>query len=90
MEATREEAAFLSARSQIPVRAVGTSFGHLSEAQFPLALALASLSLSRRALVPPNDTSGPEIESKERPSKIIAVSVGHWRGEGMALVEAVS
>ncbi len=88
--ATGEEAAFLSARGDVPVRAVGTSFGHLSEAQFPLALALASLSLSRGALVPPNDTSGRETEIDVMPAQIVAVGVGHWRGEGMALIEAVS
>lgn len=88
--ATEEEAAFLSAQGDIPVRAVGTSFGHLCEAQFPLALALASLSLSRGALVPPNDISGRETETHEIPAQIVILGVGHWRGEGMALVEAVS
>jgi 3-oxoacyl-[acyl-carrier-protein] synthase II len=88
--ATAEEGAFLSAHRNIPVRAVGTSFGHLTEAQFPLALALASLSLSRGELVPPNDTSGRETEINAMPTHIVAVGVGHWRGEGMALVEAVS
>ncbi len=88
--ATAAEGAFLSAHRNIPVRAVGTSFGHLTEAQFPLALALASLSLSRGELVPPNDTSGRETETDEMPVQIVVVGVGHWRGEGMALVEAVS
>jgi 3-oxoacyl-[acyl-carrier-protein] synthase II len=89
-DATAEEAAFLSAHGDIPVRAVSSSFGHLSEAQFPLALALSSLSLSRGALVPPNDTSGRETEVNMMPAQIVAVGVGHWRGEGMALLEAVS
>jgi 3-oxoacyl-[acyl-carrier-protein] synthase II len=89
-DATAEEAAFLSAHGDIPVRAVGSSFGHLSEAQFPLALALGSLSLSRGALVPPTDTSGREIEVDVMPAKIVTVGVGHWRGEGMALLETVS
>jgi 3-oxoacyl-[acyl-carrier-protein] synthase II len=88
--ATAEERAFLSAHENIPVRAIGTSFGHLTEAQFPLALALASLSVSRGELFPPNDTSGRESEINEMPIQIVAVGVGHWRGEGMALVEAVS
>jgi 3-oxoacyl-[acyl-carrier-protein] synthase II len=89
-DGTAEEGSFLSAHGNIPVRAVGTSFGHLTEAQFPLALALASLSVSRGELVPPNDTSGRETEINEMPNQIVAVGVGHWRGEGMALVEAVS
>jgi 3-oxoacyl-[acyl-carrier-protein] synthase II len=88
--ATAEERAFLSAHENIPFRAIGTSFGHLTEAQFPLALALASLSVSRGELFPPNDTSGRESEINEMPIQIAAVGVGHWRGEGMALVEAVS
>jgi 3-oxoacyl-[acyl-carrier-protein] synthase II len=88
--AVAEEGTFLSAHGNVPVRAVGTSFGHLTEAQFPLALALASLSVSRGELIPPKDTSGRETEVSEMPSQIVAVGVGHWRGEGMALVEAVS
>jgi 3-oxoacyl-[acyl-carrier-protein] synthase II len=88
--ATTEERAFLSAHRNMPVRAVGTSFGHLTEAQFPLALALASLSVARGELVPPNDASGLETEMKERPTQTVAIGVGHWRGEGMALLEAVS
>jgi 3-oxoacyl-[acyl-carrier-protein] synthase II len=41
-------------------------------------------------LVPPNDTSGRETEIDVMPVQIVAVGVGHWRGEGMALIEAVS
>jgi 3-oxoacyl-[acyl-carrier-protein] synthase II len=48
------------------------------------------MSLFRGALVPPNDTSGRETETHEIPAQIVALGVGHWRGEGMALVEAVS
>jgi 3-oxoacyl-[acyl-carrier-protein] synthase II len=88
--ATAEEAAFLSAHVDVAVRAVGSSFGHLSEAQFLLALALGSLSLSRGALIPPTDNSGRETEVELMPGQIVAVGVGHWRGEGMALLEAVS
>src|ERR1700742_533913 len=50
---TSEERAFLEAHAEHPVRATGTVLGHTMEAQFPLGLALAALSLSRGALFPP-------------------------------------
>jgi 3-oxoacyl-[acyl-carrier-protein] synthase II len=87
--ATSEERAFLSAHPQFPVRATGTMFGHTMETQFPLGLALAALSLSRGALFPPNDPSGFEVEMPTRPTQIVVIGTGHWRGEGMALVEAI-
>jgi 3-oxoacyl-[acyl-carrier-protein] synthase II len=86
---TSEERAFLRARPDIPVRATGTMFGHTLEAQFPLGLAVAALSLSRGALFAPDDSSGDEIDMTTRPSQIVVIGAGHWRGEGMALVEAI-
>lgn len=88
--AAAEESAFLSDHADTPVRAVGTSFGHLVEAQFPLAMAMAALSISRGELFPSNDPSGFEVETKEKPSRVVAIGVGHWRGEGMALLEAIA
>ena len=49
---TSEELAFLRQHPDFAVRATGTAFGHTMEAQFPLGLALAALSISRGALVP--------------------------------------
>ena len=71
------------------VRSTGTAFGHTIEAQFPLGLALAALSISRGALFPPNDPTGFEVEKPDAPTQIVVVGAGHWQGEGMALVEAV-
>jgi 3-oxoacyl-[acyl-carrier-protein] synthase II len=88
--ATAEERAFLDKHRDIPVRATGTAFGHLMEAQFPLGIALAALSIARGALFPPNDATGFEVETATAPSQIAVIGAGHWRGEGMALVEAVN
>jgi 3-oxoacyl-[acyl-carrier-protein] synthase II len=86
---TSEEKAFLRQHPRIAVRATGTMFGHTMEAQFPLGLALAALSISRGALFPANDPTGLEVENPEPPTQIVVMGTGHWQGEGMALVEAV-
>jgi 3-oxoacyl-[acyl-carrier-protein] synthase II len=87
---TSEERAFLGEHSDFAVRATGTSFGHTLETQFPLGIGLAALAISRGALFPPNDSTGLEIEMAGPPTQIVVIGAGHWRGEGMALVEAIS
>jgi 3-oxoacyl-[acyl-carrier-protein] synthase II len=87
--ATSEERAFLGEHPDFAVRASATAFGHTMETQFPLGLALAALSISRGKLFPPNDPSGLEVEMSEPPTQIVVIGTGHWRGEGMALVEAI-
>jgi 3-oxoacyl-[acyl-carrier-protein] synthase II len=59
------------------------------ETQFPLGMALAALAISRGAMFPPVDPAGLEIEMSAPPAQIVVVGAGHWRGEGMALVEAI-
>jgi 3-oxoacyl-[acyl-carrier-protein] synthase II len=86
---TSEERAFLGEHPDFAVRATGTRFGHTMETQFPLGIGLAALSVSRGALFPPGDSSGVEIEMSKPPAQIVVVGTGHWRGEGMALVEAI-
>jgi 3-oxoacyl-[acyl-carrier-protein] synthase II len=87
--ATSEERTFLSEHPDFAVRASGTTFGHTMETQFPLGLALAALSISRGTLFPPNDPTGLEVEMSDPPTQIVVIGTGHWRGEGMALVEAI-
>jgi 3-oxoacyl-[acyl-carrier-protein] synthase II len=86
---TSEERSFLAEHPDFAVRATCSSFGHLVESQFPLGIALAALSISRGALFAPNDSTGFEIEMSKPPTQIVVVGAGHWRGEGMALVEAI-
>jgi 3-oxoacyl-[acyl-carrier-protein] synthase II len=88
--ATSEEKAFLGKHPGFAVRATGTSFGHTVESQFPIGIALAALAISRGALFPPNDPTGLEIEMSRPPTQIVVIGAGHWRGEGMALVEAIT
>jgi len=86
---TSEERSFLKQHPDFAVRATGTMFGHTVETQFPLGLGLAALAISRGSLFPANDSSGLEIEMSKPPAQIVVVGAGHWRGEGMALVEAI-
>ena len=86
---TSEELAFLRQHPSFAVRATGTAFGHTMEAQFPLSLALAALSISRGALFSANDPTALEVEMSAPPTQIVVIGAGHWRGEGMALVEAI-
>ena len=85
--ATSEERAFL--RSQgLAVRATGTHFGHGLEPQFPANIALAAAALRARQTVRP----GRRVRARDGRAplrQVVVTSIGHWRGEGLALVEAV-
>jgi 3-oxoacyl-[acyl-carrier-protein] synthase II len=61
--------------------------GHTVEAEFPMGLALAALALKAGAKVPPFD---PAAETAmERPSTAaIVTTIGHVRGEGIAVLSA--
>jgi 3-oxoacyl-[acyl-carrier-protein] synthase II len=86
---TSEEQAFFRKHPGYAVRSTGTIFGHTLETQFPLGLALAALSIARGALFPPNDPTGFEVEKAGAPTQIVVEGVGHWQGEGLALIEAI-
>jgi 3-oxoacyl-[acyl-carrier-protein] synthase II len=86
---TSEELAFLRQHPGFAIRASGTAFGHNVEPQFILGLTLAALSISRGALFAANDPTGLEVEMPNPPTQIVVTGAGHWRGEGLGLVEAV-
>jgi 3-oxoacyl-[acyl-carrier-protein] synthase II len=87
--ATSEERAFLQTQTRVPMRATGTFIGHGMEAQFPMNVALAALALRHGRLYAPEGGSVAEADPDIALTQAVVTGVGHWRGEGMALVEAV-
>ncbi|HWK32933.1 MAG TPA: beta-ketoacyl-ACP synthase [Hyphomicrobium sp.] len=89
---TDEEIAFIDSLpaygAEPIVRAFGSTFGHSVEAQFPTGLALAALACRHK--LTPKETGNAEIERPFSGSTAHALvtCVGHWRGEGLALVGA--
>lgn len=86
--ATGEECRALL-KSGLPVRSVTSRLGHGVEVAFPAAVAIAALAVKEGRLFPPMPNV--PIEDKVVPSlrHAIVTSVGHWRGEGAVLVDAV-
>jgi 3-oxoacyl-[acyl-carrier-protein] synthase II len=87
--ATAEERAFLEAHADLAVRATGSYLGHGMEPQFPMNIALAAVALEHASLFPPCDASGLERPMSGELSQVLVTGVGHWRGEGLALVERI-
>lgn len=82
------EKAFLEAKlAGAPVRAYGGLVGHSIEAQFPLGLALAALSLGECAKVPAFD-AGAEKPMTAAAKSAVVTTIGHSRGEGVAVLSA--
>lgn len=87
-EPTKAEAAVLE-RSGLPVRSVTDRVGHSLEGQLPVALALAALAVSEGKLFAPLAGEPLEKPFEGALTRAIVTGVGHWRGEGVALVERV-
>ena len=80
----------LSAKGYEPaIRAFGTPFGHSVEAHFPLGVALAALALEKGRFYPPFDDSGVERAFDGPLDRVLVTGLGHWRGEGLALLDRV-
>jgi len=86
--ATREERAFLERHVDLAVRASGSHTGHAAEPQFVMNIALAAVALGHARLFPPADSTGLERPMAETLRQVVVTGVGHWRGEGLALVQA--
>ena len=68
------------------IRGFSGPVGHGIEAQFPLGLALAALALDAGAVVPPFDPSEQVME--RAPRIAVVTTLGHQRGEGVAVLSA--
>jgi 3-oxoacyl-[acyl-carrier-protein] synthase II len=86
--ATTSERDWLASLPDVAARATGTYLGHGFEPQFAMNIALATLALGHQKLFPPADASGVERAMTGPLDQVVVTGVGHWRGEGMALVEA--
>jgi 3-oxoacyl-[acyl-carrier-protein] synthase II len=84
---TAEERQFLEQHGDLAVRAAGSYVGHGMEPTFPMNIALATIALGHGNLFPPNDSTGLERPMDGELSQVLVTSVGHWRGEGLALLE---
>jgi 3-oxoacyl-[acyl-carrier-protein] synthase II len=87
--ATGEEREFFARHPDLAVRATGTYLGHGAEPQFPMNIALACIALGHGKFFPPCDSTGLERALDEPISKVVVTAIGHLRGEGIGVVEAV-
>ena len=85
--ATSEERDFLAAQG-LAVRATATHFGHGLEPQFPANIAIAAAALRAGRMFAPYDRFERPMDAPLR--QVVVTSIGHWRGEGLALIEAVT
>ncbi len=69
------------------LRCFSNMTGHLKEAQFPFAIALAALSISKNTAFPTFDANT-ESDFNGDLRSVLATSIGYNRNEGMALVTA--
>ncbi|TKT79117.1 beta-ketoacyl-ACP synthase [Aquamicrobium sp. LC103] len=85
--ATGAERNALQASSSFAARGFSTLTGHMKEAQFPFAIALAALAISNGAAYPPFDPEN-EREFAGNVDSALATAIGYHRFEGAALVVA--
>jgi 3-oxoacyl-[acyl-carrier-protein] synthase II len=85
-KATAAEKAAFDAMPGLAARGFSTLTGHMKEAQFPFAVALAALAAHHKAAYPPFD--GGERPFNGVPKNVLATAIGYHHFEGMALVGA--
>jgi 3-oxoacyl-[acyl-carrier-protein] synthase II len=92
--ATGEELGYLDGLAGMGLRpasrAYGSLLGHGLEAHLLTGVALAALALSKRTFFPPFERTDRERVLGEACRRVLVTGFGHWRGEALALVEAVA
>jgi 3-oxoacyl-[acyl-carrier-protein] synthase II len=83
-KATAAEKAALDAAPGLAARGFSTLTGHMKEAQFPFAVALAALAIHHNAAYPPFAAEEPVFAGA--PTTVLATAIGYHHFEGMALV----
>lgn len=83
----REKAVLEAQLPSAAIRGYSGVSGHGLESQFPLGLALAALAVANKAKVPPFDT-GFEKPMGAGAERAVVTTVGHVRGEGVAVLSA--
>ncbi len=63
---------------------------HFSRQWRVAGLAIAALAASHNALPPAQEGSGIERPFAGAVERVLVTGTGHWRGEGLALVEAIN
>lgn len=86
--ATGEEAEVLNAQN-LPVRAVTSRVGQTFESMFVFGIAFAALAVADGKLAAAMPGVPLETQGADGVQSILISSVGHWRGEGVSVVEAI-
>lgn len=85
--ATAAEKEVLDAHPAMAARAFSTLTGHMKEAQFPFAVALAALAVHRKAGYPAFDGTM-ERTMTGAPASVLATAIGYHQFEGLGLIRA--
>ena len=84
--ATGAERSALASSGKFAVRGFSSLTGHLKEAQFPFAIALAALAIHNNAPYPPFDAENETELKTGSVNAALATAIGYSRFEGAALV----